>query len=81
MLVHNPTRKPEESWGGLRTPLTISVSRDGAHFEQVATLEEAPGEYSYPAVIAAPDGGVDVVYTWRRSRIRYAYLAASELEN
>ena len=81
VLVHNPTSKPEESWGGLRTPLTISVSRDGAHFEQVAMLEEAPGEYSYPAVIAAPDGGVDVVYTWRRSRIRYAYLAASELEN
>lgn len=78
-LVHNPTRKPEESWGGLRTPLTVSVSRDGERFELVATLENAPGEFSYPAAIAAPDGGMHVVYTWRRRRIRHAYLEASEL--
>jgi predicted neuraminidase len=78
-LIHNPSRKPEESWGGLRTPLTVSVSRDGSRFEQVATLEDAPGEFSYPAVIAAPNGGMHVVYTWRRRRIAYAFFEAGEL--
>ena len=79
VLIHNPSRKPEESWAGLRTPLTVSVSRDGDRFELVATLENTPGEFSYPAVIASPDGGVHIVYTWRRRRIRYVHLDASEL--
>ncbi len=53
-----------------RTPLCLMVSTDGVHFETALTLEEEPGEYSYPAVIW--DGEkVRGTYTWRREKIVY----------
>lgn len=67
VLVSNPVREG-------RTPLVVSVSRDGVQWTPVDTLESASGEYSYPSVIQTADGAVQVMYTWQRKRIRRVVL-------
>ena len=55
-----------------RTPLTVAISTDGRKWTPILTLEDQPGEYSYPAVIQDRSGVVHVAYTWQRRNIRYA---------
>jgi predicted neuraminidase len=62
-----------------RTPLTLLVSRDGEHFKPFATLEDAPGEYSYPALIQRRDGDLEMTYTWQRTTIKHVRLKLSEV--
>lgn len=57
-----------------RTPLNVALSKDGEHFTIVSTLEDEPGEYSYPAIIQSRSGKLLMTYTWNRQRIRYAEL-------
>lgn len=65
LLCYNPTTRG-------RTPLVVAVSEDqGRTFHDRLTLESAPGEYSYPAIVQAPDGKVHVTYTHRRTHIRH----------
>ena len=60
--------KVSENWGQ-RTPLNLAVSVDnGEAWLDVYELEAAPGEYSYPAVIATPEGFAGT-YTWKRDSI------------
>jgi predicted neuraminidase len=54
-----------------RTPLNLAVSTDGEHFLVFLTLEDQPGEYSYPALIQGQDGDIRITYTWNRKRICY----------
>jgi predicted neuraminidase len=68
LLVYNPTESG-------RTPLVVSISEDGEHWERLLTLEDGPGEYSYPAVIQALGGEVHITYTWQRRVIQHAVLA------
>jgi predicted neuraminidase len=73
LLVYNHT--PEG-----RTPLSVAVSTDdGDTWVPRLSLEDAPGEYSYPAVIQARDGRVHVTYTWRRERIKHAVLSPGDI--
>lgn len=67
MLVSNPVVEG-------RTPLTVALSDDGKAWRQVLTLEDRPGEYSYPAAIQASDGRVHVTYTWNRRRIKHVVV-------
>ena len=64
-LALNPVSR---DWGA-RTPLALYLSRDGGGtFSPLLTLEDAPGEYSYPCVIA--DGGrLYVSCTYNREKI------------
>jgi hypothetical protein len=62
-----------------RTPLNLAVSNDGEHFRMFRTLEDQPGEYSYPAIILGRNGTLHVTYTWNRIRIRYASLPILEV--
>ncbi|MBI3504451.1 MAG: exo-alpha-sialidase [Proteobacteria bacterium] len=62
-----------------RAPLVVALSRDGRSWQRVATLEEAPGEFSYPAVIQGRDGRVHITYTWKRERIKHAEFDESAL--
>ena len=73
LLVYNP--HPRE-----RTPLRAALSGDGRDWQDVLTLEDAPGEYSYPAVIQTADCQVHTVYTWQRTHIVHAEISVgSEL--
>lgn len=67
LLAYNPTTSD-------RHVLAISESRDGVAWSAPMTVEDGPGEYSYPAMIVAPDGTVHLTYTWRRQRIRHVIL-------
>ena len=67
LLVYNPTTRG-------RTPLVVAMSDDGKGWKLFVTLESAPGEYSYPAMIQARDGKVHVTYTWKRQRIKHAVI-------
>ena len=60
-----------------RTPLNLAVSRDGEHFRVFATLEDTVGQYSYPALIQAADGSLEMTYTWQRKTIKYIHLPLS----
>ena len=72
LIVYNHTPKG-------RTPLNVAVSRDGKTWEQAVVLEDQPGEYSYPAVIQAPDGLVHITYTWKRERIKHVVIDPKKL--
>jgi len=72
LLVYNPVPKG-------RTPLVVGVSKDGLNWRQVVTLEDQPGEYSYPAVIQASDGRVHITYTWKRERVKHVVLDPQKL--
>lgn len=66
LLVYNPVG---EDWGA-RTPLNLAVSADnGETWQDIVSLETAPGEYSYPAIVRTDDG-VAISYTWKRERVR-----------
>jgi len=67
LLAYNPIK-------GDRHRLDVAVSTDGKSWLSVATLEDSPGEYSYPAMIQARDGLVHVTYTWKRERIKHVVL-------
>lgn len=73
LLVYNPTRQG-------RTPLVLGLSVDGKSWRQVATLEDQPGEYSYPAIIQTRDGLAHITYTWKRQRVRHVVVDPAKLE-
>ena len=67
LLVYNPTTSS-------RGKLHVAVSPDGTTWRPGLVLEDASGEYSYPAMIQTRDGLVHVTYTWKRSRIKHAVV-------
>ena len=72
-MVYNPAGKERGREFGPRTPLTLALSNDGLHWSDVFTLEDGPGEFSYPAVIVR--GNIlHIVYTWNRRKIRYVQV-------
>jgi predicted neuraminidase len=72
LLVYNHTEKA-------RSPLNMAVSSDGETWKAALTLENEPGEYSYPAVIQTADGLVHVTYTWKRERIKHVVIDPRKL--
>lgn len=80
LIVYNHIGGLIGSWGGLRTPLNISVSDDNAKTWKAAlVLEKDPGEYSYPAVIQTKDGLVHITYTWKRQKVRHVVVDPAKL--
>lgn len=73
VLVYNHTTKG-------RSPLNVAASDDlGLTFTASLVLEDAPGEFSYPAVVTAADGRLHIAYTWNRRRVCHVALDAGEL--
>lgn len=72
-LVYNPV---EGNWGA-RSPLVVEFSKDnGQTWGDRFVLEEQPGEYSYPAIVA-DENGLHITYTWKRERIVYWHISVS----
>ena len=72
LIVYNPVPRG-------RTPLVVATSRDGKSWTRVLTLEDQPGEYSYPAVIQTADGRVHITYTWKRQRVKHVVVDPAKL--
>jgi predicted neuraminidase len=72
LLVYNHTTKG-------RSPLNVSISRDGQSWQAALVLEDQPGEYSYPAVVQSSDEMVHITYTWKRQRIKHVVIDPSKL--
>jgi predicted neuraminidase len=73
LLVYNDTTRGREN-------LSVALSPDGKSWQEaLLVLEDQPGEYSYPAVIQAPDGLVHVTYTHRRRHIKHVVIDPSRL--
>jgi predicted neuraminidase len=62
-----------------RTPLNLAVSGDGERFKTFMTLENGPGQYSYPAIVQASNGDLLMTYSWRRETIKFVRVALSEV--
>jgi predicted neuraminidase len=81
LLVYNHVLPPGQEAKGPRTPLNVSISKDGKHWFAALVLEDSPvSQYSYPSVIQTSDGMVHVVYTWRRERIKHVVIDPSMLK-
>lgn len=69
-LVYNPV---DANWGP-RCPLKLACSEDnGISWQDVLTLEEEPGEYSYPAIVTN-GSSLLLTYTYRRENIAFWML-------
>ena len=65
---------PVGSDWGARTPLTLFVSKDGGKsWLRELDFVRGPGEYSYPALIAA-GGRLFCSFTWRREKVMVAEI-------
>ncbi|UOQ51117.1 sialidase family protein [Hymenobacter cellulosivorans] len=81
LLVYNHVLPPGTLAKGPRTPLNVSVSKDGKTWYAAAILEDSPiSQYSYPSVIQTRDGLVHFVYTWRRKSIKHAVLDPKKMK-
>lgn len=81
LLVYNHVLPPGNEAKGPRTPLNISVSKDGKNWDAALVLEDSPiSQYSYPSIFQGSDGMVHVVYTWRRERIKYVKIDPAKLK-
>ena len=75
VLAYNHVLPPNNLAKGARTPLNISVSKDGKNWSGALIIEDSPiSQYSYPSIIQSSDGLVHVIYTWRRQKIKHAIL-------
>lgn len=62
-----------------RTPLNLAVSEDGEHFKVFKTLEDGPGQFSYPAIIQAANGDLLMTYSWQRQTIKFVRVALKDV--
>jgi predicted neuraminidase len=80
-LIYNHVLPPGNLAKGPRTPLNLSISKDGKTWYAAAILEDSPiSQYSYPSIIQTQDGMIHVVYTWRREKIKHAVIDPSKLK-
>lgn len=64
-----------------RTPLNLAISFDGEHFQVFRTLEDGPGQYSYPAIIQARNGDLLITYSWRRETIKFVRIPLAGIKH
>ncbi|WP_421944092.1 sialidase family protein [Pedobacter sp.] len=81
VLVYNHVLPPGDLAKGARTPLNVSISKDGKEWSAALILEDSPiSQYSYPAVIQTSDGMLHFIYTWRREKIKHVVVDPSKLK-
>lgn len=81
VLVYNHVLPPGTLAKGARTPLNVSLSKDGVNWSAALILEDSPiSQYSYPAVIQTSDGLLHFIYTWRREKIKHVVVDPAKLK-
>ncbi|NTE04423.1 exo-alpha-sialidase [Agrobacterium tumefaciens] len=81
VLVYNHVLPPGDLAKGARTPLNVSISKDGKEWFAALILEDSPiSQYSYPAVIQTADGMLHFIYTWRRQKIKHVVVDPSKMK-
>jgi predicted neuraminidase len=81
VLVYNHVLPPKENPKGARTPLNVSVSKDGINWKAALILEDSPiSQYSYPAVIQTSDGLLHFAYTWRREKMKHVVVDPKKMK-
>ncbi|MEA5404857.1 sialidase family protein [Arcicella sp. DC2W] len=81
LLVYNHVLPPGDLAKGPRTPLNLSLTKDGKEWYAALIIEDSPiSQYSYPSIIQTSDGLVHVIYTWRRKKIKHAVIDPSKLK-
>ncbi|RRN76186.1 sialidase, partial [Pseudoxanthomonas sp. SGD-10] len=81
VLVYNHVLPPKENPKGKRTPLNVSVSKDGINWKAALILEDSPiSQYSYPAVIQTSDGMLHFAYTWRREKMKHVVVDPTKMK-
>ncbi len=81
LLVYNHINR--DASDDRRNRLHVAISDDGVNWSAVTALEDDADtghEYSYPAVIQAPDGTVHITYTWRRELIKHVAMDLSGID-
>lgn len=82
LLVYNHVLPPGTEAKGPRTPLNVSISDDGIHWNAALVLEDSKiSQYSYPSMIQSKDGMVHIVYTWRREKLKYVKIDPTKLKS
>lgn len=75
-------------WGAPRAPMTLAISSDGGRtWPLLRDLETGDGycmtnnsrdglnrEFSYPSIRQAPDGSLDIAFTYFRQAIKYVHV-------
>lgn len=80
LLVYNHRTNDPGRHHADRTPLNVSVSKDGKTWQAALVLETEPRrEFSYPAVIQTGDGLIHITYTWKRQRIKHVVVDPTKL--
>jgi len=81
LLVYNHVLPPGDLAKGPRTPLNVSLTKDGKQWYAALIIEDSPiSQYSYPSIIQTSDGLVHVIYTWRRKKIKHTVIDPSKLK-
>lgn len=62
-----------------RYKLSIATSADGHRWEDKLTLENSPGEYSYPCLEFSESGELHVLYTFNRKNIKHVEISRQEV--
>jgi predicted neuraminidase len=66
-------------WGP-RSPLSLATSADnGRSWKESVTLENDPGEFSYPSIILGNNKTIHITYTYQRTGIKYVCMKIEEV--
>jgi len=81
LLLYNHIEGDRKDGWGKRNILNLAISDDGATWKAAAVIErEEKGEFSYPAMIQASDGLVQMTYTWMRQKVKHVVVDPAKLE-
>jgi predicted neuraminidase len=74
VLAYNPSER-------LRTPLCVALAQEKEDWRWRRTLQDAPGEFSYPTLLQTRDEQIQMVYTYQREHIHFARFTEQWLQD
>jgi predicted neuraminidase len=56
----------------VRTPLNVALAEEDESWGWIQTIEDEPGEFSYPTLVQSDEGQIHMAYTYQREHIQHA---------